>query len=352
MLINMQQGQLSSHTIKGDSKFIGGLMIVLFCSSIYVVPFLYLIVCVLVMYNVFEINNLMLTSYVLSLPVVLLMFDFRHVHFMCDWLMKMSGWFDKGCTIWYNKESIEKIKDVNGSLWCYHPHNISFPFGFALNGAVRYKTSEPSKFVPSDILKYFPKERIQKMTGVQAKILFQTPFVKHVLQSFGCCNDCSKQQLLKLFQQRCDVGIVPGGVDEMSRHKYGHEIVYIKKRKGFIKYAIQHGYTLVVAYTFGESEMYSNINPKPINKIQQKIKGVFGFCFPIFCGKWYCPMLPKNDKHGLNTVLSDPIELPMIPNPTQEDIDKFHQLYVDTLVDIFEKNKSRFGCENKQLEIY
>ena len=44
-----------------------------------------------------------------------------------------------------------------------------------------------------------------------------------------------------LFQQRSDFGILPGGMEEVALFEFGRERVYLKRRKGFIKYALQHG---------------------------------------------------------------------------------------------------------------
>lgn len=35
--------------------------------------------------------------------------------------------------------------------------------------------------------------------------------------------------------------------------------------------------------------------------------------------------------------VGNPIDLPTIPNPTKADIDKWHALYVEKLVDLFER---------------
>ena len=44
-----------------------------------------------------------------------------------------------------------------------------------------------------------------------------------------------------LFRQRSDFGILPGGMEEVALFEFGRERVYLKRRKGFIKYALQHG---------------------------------------------------------------------------------------------------------------
>ena len=47
---------------------------------------------------------------------------------------------------------------------------------------------------------------------------------------------------------------------EVLEFESGKETVFIRKRAGFIKYALQHGYRLVVGYTFGESDLYYSLN--------------------------------------------------------------------------------------------
>jgi len=41
-------------------------------------------------------------------------------------------------------------------------------------------------------------------------------------------------------------GILPGGSEEIIITERGKENVFIKNRAGFIKYALQHGYTITL----------------------------------------------------------------------------------------------------------
>jgi hypothetical protein len=50
-------------------------------------------------------------------------------------------------------------------------------------------------------------------------------------------------------------------------------------------------------------------------------------------------------------VLGKPIQVAKIENPTQEDIDKAHQQYVDELVRIFNKYKKQYGYGDQQLQV-
>lgn len=71
--------------------------------------------------------------------------------------------------------------------------------------------------------------------------------------------------------------------------------------------------------------------------------------FPWGC--WFCPLLPRQ-KIRLETVVGNPFELPQIDEPTQEDIDKWHQIYIEKLVDLFERNKEKFGYGDRTLELW
>jgi hypothetical protein len=54
----------------------------------------------------------------------------------------------------------------------------------------------------------------------------------------------------------------------------------------------------------------------------------------------------------LITVVGNPITLPRIDNPTQEQVDHWHGVYVEKLVDLFERNKARFGYADRTLNLY
>jgi len=50
-----------------------------------------------------------------------------------------------------------------------------------------------------------------------------------------------------------NIAIIPGGFEEATLTSTTSTSVYIKNRKGFIKYAIKHGYSVFPLYTFGEN---------------------------------------------------------------------------------------------------
>lgn len=234
----------------------------------------------------------------------------------------------------------------------------------------------------------------------------------------------------KLLAAKTAFGIIPGGSEDVAIHEYGKENVYINSRLGFIKYALQHGYSLILAYTFGENDQFYSLSclrflnlwlvkrflveiyadflvcahgdraekrlikicrhfrcPKrwlsfyvvlvsPIcwdselgdsavallfekhNPCQHQTVSQttswhpigFGFVLPIFWGKTFFPLLPRGG--GLNTVYGRVIHLPVIQDPTCEDLVKWHAHYVDELKSMFDEYKGKFGFGDRELHCF
>lgn len=46
-----------------------------------------------------------------------------------------------------------------------------------------------------------------------------------------------------------------------------------------------------------------------------------------------------------------PIDVPKIPNPTAEDIDKYHKIFVDELTKLFEEHKTKYSKNQEELNL-
>jgi len=49
--------------------------------------------------------------------------------------------------------------------------------------------------------------------------------------------------------------VLPGGEAEQMLTQFNKQRVFVQKRKGFVKLAIEHGASLVPVYSFGETDM-------------------------------------------------------------------------------------------------
>ncbi|VDO97753.1 unnamed protein product [Heligmosomoides polygyrus] len=144
------------------------------------------------------------------------------------------------------------------------------------------------------------------------------------------------------------VVIVVGGAEEALDAHPGYHTLVLKSRKGFIKKALKTGAYLVPVYSFGENEVFEQVeNPKgsSLRAFQSWVKRFGGFSLPFFHGRGIFQLtfgyLPF--RRPIDTVVGAPIPVEKNPNPSQEQIDKLHELYVEKLNELFETHKKQFG---------
>ena len=62
--------------------------------------------------------------------------------------------------------------------------------------------------------------------------------------------------------------------------------------------------------------------------------------------------MPNSDEELIVTI-GKPIQLPQIDNPKNEDVDKWHKLYMERVVDNFNYYKKEYAHDkNAELQIY
>ena len=138
---------------------------------------------------------------------------------------------------------------------------------------------------------------------------------------------------------------MPGGFEESTLTNSSKDRIFIKSRKGFIMFALKHGYKVHPAYNFGENKAYYTLNileglRLKLNKL--KMPGVFAL------GKYF--LLPRDDIE-IHCVIGKGIQLPKINNPTKKEIDEYHSLYINELKKLYNKYKVKFNS-SKELEIF
>lgn len=57
-----------------------------------------------------------------------------------------------------------------------------------------------------------------------------------------------------------NIYLIPGGFECSTITSYGVDRAFIKNRKGFIKYALEYGYTVHPCYCFGENKIYKGFS--------------------------------------------------------------------------------------------
>ncbi|XP_028839139.1 diacylglycerol O-acyltransferase 2 [Denticeps clupeoides] len=224
-------------------------------------------------------------------------------------------------------------------IFGYHPHGI-FCFGAFCNFG-----TEATGFS-----KKFPgiKPSLATLAGN-----FRMPFFRDYLMCGGICpvNRNAIDYLLSQNGTGNAVVIVVGGAAESLDCAPGMNSVTLKNRKGFVKLALQKGADLVPVYSFGENEAYQQMifeEDSWWRLAQKKFQKFLGFAPCLFhgCGlfsteSWgfvpYCK--------PINTVVGEPITVPKMEEPSPDVIDTYHEMYIRSLMNVFDKYKTRFGLK-------
>ncbi|PIO65315.1 diacylglycerol acyltransferase [Teladorsagia circumcincta] len=129
--------------------------------------------------------------------------------------------------------------------------------------------------------------------------------------------DCSKESIGNaLSEQKCGraVVIAIGGAEEALEARPGVHKLKLLSRKGFVKQALRNGASLVPVYSFGENDLYHQLD--------------FG-------------LLPR--RTPMDTVVGAPIAVRKVLEPSSEEVDRIHHQYCEALTELFEQHKTRFG---------
>ncbi|KAM3716686.1 2-acylglycerol O-acyltransferase [Dirofilaria immitis] len=276
-------------------------------------------------------------------PIVLLYLTW----FICDYKSPKRGGYP---STWLRTLSIHKyfaryfpanlhivtpLTSGKNYLICSHPHGI-----ISINTFASFITNGTGLF--------------EKLSGMNVRICtltsqFWSPLRREWAMLHGLI-DCSKESLHYVLNSESFINnvavLIVGGAEEALDAHPGYHILTLGNRKGFIKIAIETGAQLVPTYCFGENELFRQMVSNPdgsyLRFFQRKLKKITKL--PSFYGRGFFSnfgFLPY--RKPLNTVIGTPIPVTKKRNPTQEEIDSLHGLYISALTELFETYKTEFG---------
>ncbi|XP_061445391.1 2-acylglycerol O-acyltransferase 3-like isoform X2 [Rhineura floridana] len=185
--------------------------------------------------------------------------------------------------------------------------------------------------------------------------LFHLPVYREYMMSSGMVpvNKRSLNFLLRGGPGHAVV-IVVGGATESLDGAPGEQRVRLHGRRGFVRLALQHGADLVPVYSFGENDIYQQVQfPEGScgRRLQLHFKQLMGFAPCLFGGRdLFCScfwgILPL--AAPITVVVGKPIPVPQRPCPTEEEVDHFHALYVKALRQLFDTHKGSCGLPPSQ----
>ncbi|XP_028654079.1 2-acylglycerol O-acyltransferase 2-A [Erpetoichthys calabaricus] len=257
----------------------------------------------------------------------------------CQWIRNWKVW-----TYFHDYFPIKLIKteDLDPSrnyLFGFHPH------GVLVAGAFGNFCTEASGFT-----RLFP--------GLTPYLLmlpfwFRVPFYRDYIMSGGLVSsDKRSASYLLSKKEGGNVAVVAvGGAPESLEARPGALTLQVLSRKGFIKMAISNGANLVPVFSFGENELFNQMqNPQGsmLRNIQERLQKIMGVALPLFHARgvfqYSFGLLPF--RKPIFTVVGRPIPVQKNPNPSKEEIDKLHAKYLESLIQLFEEHKAQHGIED------
>lgn len=115
---------------------------------------------------------------------------------------------------------------------------------------------------------------------------FKFPIYRDIILALGIASVSrhSCEKILSSGPGRSIV-IVIGGASESLNARPGIADLVLKKRLGFIRIAIRHEADLVPVFSFGENELYEQVDNSTgswLWKVQKKMQQALGFTMPLF----------------------------------------------------------------------
>lgn len=211
-----------------------------------------------------------------------------------------------------------------------HPHGVASDYRILLDGM---------------LYEALPKREV---LALSASVLFYIPMVRE-LALWTRCVDARKVVAARALKHRKSLMVIPGGEQEQIRTVEGKEEVFLQKRMGFIKLALEQNAAVVPCYAFGCVDLYStytNLFFKP----REWLRKTLGVCIPMYRGA--LGFLPL--RKPVHLVLGAPLELPPLTKPgqpTEEEVQMAHGKYVEALKNLYDEEKHQFGHADRELTI-
>lgn len=205
------------------------------------------------------------------------------------------------------------IKNDKQYLICIHPHGI-MPMGtigcLGLPICKNIKNTIPI-LLSNNIY-----------VGI-ASFCFYVPLLRDFFLLVGAI-DCSKPNIEKFIKNNYSIVLFIGGAEEAKFSDSGNTNIIVKKRRGFLKLAIENNLTIVPIYTFGNNNIYKSYDYNLYN---------FSYYFKKTTGFWFPTGILILKKINFVSVIGKEI------NVNNNDILELQTKYINNLNEVFEKYK-------------
>ncbi|XP_077556828.1 2-acylglycerol O-acyltransferase 2-like [Haemaphysalis longicornis] len=264
---------------------------------------------------------------------------------------RWSNWI-RSCTAWryfrnYFPVQLVKTCDLPADrnyLFGYHPHGL-----MVMGGACVF-ASDATNF-----RQLFPGIRTHLLA---LQVLFYQPIQREVLLASGA-GVASRESLDCILGSKTpgEAAVLSVGGDAEARlTRPGSYKLILTKRKGFIRAAMKHGAPLVPVFAFGENELFKKAELSDDSWLRRLIvwyQRLTGFTPPLFWGRGFFQysfgLVPRRKR--IVVVVGKPLEVPKVECPSEEEVNRVHQQYIDALIQLFNDHKDKYAATGSELVI-
>ncbi|XP_031568902.1 2-acylglycerol O-acyltransferase 2-like [Actinia tenebrosa] len=145
---------------------------------------------------------------------------------------------------------------------------------------------------------------------------------------------------------QCVVTLIGGSSEVLYTSPSWYQLV-LNRRKGFVKLALKTGSSLVPVFAFGQNDMFHQPPSALPSRLENKVNlskwaQVFiKYSLLAFRDVETFGVMPR--RKPITVVVGAPIDVQKRDDPTPEQINYLHSLYVQELKDLFDKHKMKYN---------
>ena len=179
-----------------------------------------------------------------------------------------------------------------------------------------------------------------------APVVLSLPWIGFFMKQIGYIPAKSNHILDTLMKREESVGVFLDGIAGMFQG--GKERAYVKQRKGIVKIALRAGVPIIPVYAFGHTAAYT-VMVDPFGILEFLSNQLQASLTPFF-GRWGWFLGPPR-RVPVTLCLGEPIECPMMSEPSIDDINLYHARMVAGFQQVFDQHKEAYGWGEKVLTI-
>ncbi|GAX81501.1 hypothetical protein CEUSTIGMA_g8929.t1 [Chlamydomonas eustigma] len=248
---------------------------------------------------------------------------------------------------------------IVGSACDYFPINVIIEDEDSLKPTESYVIGyEPHSALPVGIPSVFstPSPKLPKFLSrtnfhsLASSVCFMAPFVRQLWWLLGL-RPATRETIDRILKARGSVLLCPGGVQECLHMSQEDELVYLKKRQGFVRMAMRHGSSLLPVFAFGQAKAFSWYRPGPPLMSPAALEWISrkaGAVPLLITGRWLTS-IPH--QRPITIVVGKPIRVPLDANPSVDDVELYLKKFIDEMQSLFDRNKGKCGYADMDLRV-